>query len=269
MAFEPSFNELVRRLTVFDQVEAVLLSGSSVTAASDEHSDYDLYVYLNAPLDADERKAEFDGLFSVMEYNNMFWETEDDGVLREGRPVEILYRDLGWMESVLASRLELYRADTGYTTCFWANFMSSQILFDRSGAAAALMGRFSVPYPEPLRRAIVEKNHPLLRAQIPAYYHQIEKALLRGDIVSVNHRIAAFVASYADILFALNRVPHPGEKRLLPLMEACPLRPDSLGSDLKALFLAGAQMNMDALSVLDRLVDSLDGLLFAEKLLAK
>ena len=267
MHYEPSFNELVRRLAAFPQVESVLLSGSSVNSTADEHSDYDLYVYLRAPLDADSRRKAFDGLFSVMEYDNRFWETEDDGALAEGRPVEIIYRDLGWIESVLAERVELFRADTGYTTCFWANFISSHILFDRNGAAAALMSRFSVPYPEPLRRAIVAKNHPLLRAQIPAYYHQIHKALSRGDIISVNHRIAAFVASFADILFALNRLPHPGEKKLLTLMEACALRPDSLRADMTELFVLGAAMDMGTLQVLDRLIDGLDRLLFAEKLL--
>ena len=202
-----------------------------------------------------------------MEYDNRFWETEGDGVLSEGRPVEILYRDLGWIRQVLVDTLERFPADTGYTTCFWGNFLASRILFDRSGGMESLTARYSIPYPEKLRRAIVAKNHPLLRALSPAYYHQIEKALSRGDIVSVTHRIAAFVASSADILFALNRVPHPGEKKLLSHFEKCRLCPAELRKDMTELFVLGAAMDERTLVVLDRLVDGLDAILEKEKLL--
>ena len=44
---------------------------------------------------------------------------------------------------------------------------------------------------------------------------QILKAFNRGDFVSVNHRIAAFIESYFDIIFALNELTHPGEKRMI------------------------------------------------------
>lgn len=66
--------------------------------------------------------------------------------------------------------------------------------------------------PEPLRRNIIAHNHPVLRRIITSYFHQIEAAVHRQDVVSIHHRLAALVASYFDVLFALNRVLHPGEK---------------------------------------------------------
>jgi lactoylglutathione lyase len=78
-----------------------------------------------------------------------------------------------------------------------------------------LQARARIPYPGQLQRAIIGKNYPLLRRNQSSYWHQIELALQRHDDVSVQHRLTALLASYFDIWFALERMPHPGEKRLL------------------------------------------------------
>lgn len=55
--------------------------------------------------------------------------------------------------------------------------------------------------------------------------------------MSVNHRTAAFLEAYFDFLFALNRVTHPGEKRLVRLCrERCPLLPGRFEENLERLF---------------------------------
>jgi len=54
-----------------------------------------------------------------------------------------------------------------------------------------------------------------LRTTQSSYRHQIELAIARNDPVSVNHRVAALLASTFDIVFAATRTLHPGEKRLL------------------------------------------------------
>ncbi|MEO5950975.1 MAG: DUF4037 domain-containing protein, partial [Chloroflexia bacterium] len=96
----------------------------------------------------------------------------------------------------------------------------------------------------------------------------IARALSRNDAISVNHRTAAFFASVFDIIFAVNRVQHPGEKRLAHYIATlCPLLPsDFLGNINNVLKLSG-EANADILSAIDILMSGLDLLLLAEDLI--
>ena len=72
---------------------------------------------------------------------------------------------------------------------------------------------------------------------MPAYDHQIAKAVGRNDRVSINHRTAAFLESYFDVLFARNELTHPGEKRLMQLCRTqCTVLPDNFEDNLNCLF---------------------------------
>ncbi|MFY0575419.1 hypothetical protein ACN28S_14555 [Cystobacter fuscus] len=142
------------------------------------------------------------------------------------------------------------------------------MLFDRTGWLTRLQQQARVPYPEPLRRAIVEKNHPVLRRKLASYLEQIELALQRADLVSVQHRVTAVLASYFDILFAVNRVPHPGEKRLLAhVKRICPKRPPELEAQVEAVIRSVGLPARDLLPNLHALLDGLDALLESEGLL--
>lgn len=253
-----SLQAMLEALSACAEVEALVLAGAHGRAQQDPQSDYDLYCYLNAPLDPERRRAILAPLSSVLELNNQFWETEDDGVLRDGTDYEILYRDLGWLESMVERVANRHQAETGYSTCFWANLLQSRILFDRQGAFARLQQQFQRPYPPELQRAIIAKNWPLLTEQLPAYSKQIAKALGRQDRISVNHRLAAFLASYADILFAANQVLHPGEKKLLANLTQLPSQPEQLLSDLNALLDAQLATDSRLLDAVQQLVRHLN-----------
>ena len=110
--------------------------------------------------------------------------------------------------------MEKHHAGNGYTTCFWHNLKNSKILYDPYKEYYRIQQRFGVPFPKELKENIISKNFRLLTGNLPSYDKQILKAFNRGDFVSVNHRIAAFIESYFDIIFAINELTHPGEKRM-------------------------------------------------------
>lgn len=262
------FIELVKRYSRLSEVQGILLAGSRVTNTSDSESDYDLYIYLNKDISIGERKAITTDLFDDIEVNNQFWETEDDGYLREGHiPVDIVYRDLDFLIGNLRSKLEFFQADVGYTTCIWANFISSEILFERNGIMSSLQSRYKIPYPRELKMNIIRKNYPLLKQQLPAYYYQIEKALKRRDIISINHRVAGFFASLFDILFALNDIPHPGEKKLLRIIkEQCRKVPEHWEETVIDILSKSGSCDPTILTAMDTLIQKLDHLLAKEKI---
>jgi hypothetical protein len=101
-----------------------------------------------------------------------------------------------------------------------------------------------------------------------SFLHQLEKAVRRNDLVASNDRLAALLASYFDILFAVNRTPHPGEKRLLKLASACEKVPPGMVEQVQALRQATCSADLQLLSRSGKsLLDGLDQLLFEEGLL--
>jgi len=206
-------HQLARRFGEHPRVVAVALAGSRGAGSGDEASDFDLYVYADDELPVDFRRA----LASPgAEIDNRYWEPGDEWTDQASNArVDVMYRSPAWIEEHLDRVLVRHEASIGYSTCFWYNVLHSEALFDPRGWYANLRARARTPYPEPLRRAIIAKNYPLLRGNQSSYRAQIALALQRGDRVSVQHRITALLASYFDVWFALEREPHPGEKRLL------------------------------------------------------
>ena len=230
-------NRLFEELVALPAVEAIALGGSRAGESYDEKSDYDVYLYCTEPVPEAARRDILSRCCDRMEIGNQFWEYEDNCTLKNGVDIDILYRSLDAFTADVASVVEECRARNGYTTCMWHNLMTCRIVYDRDGRLAAAKRRFDVPYPEALRQRIIERNMRLLHTALPAYDAQIAKAVRRGDRVSVCHRTAAFLESYFDVIFALNRRTHPGEKRLVQLCRAhCPVLPERFEENLDGLF---------------------------------
>ena len=146
---------------------------------------------------------------------NQFWEVEDNCTLSDEIDIDIIYRNINDFENNIENVVEKHRAGNGYTTCFWHNLKNSKVLYDPHKEFYKIQERFEVPFPKELKENIISKNFRLLTGNLPSYDKQIIKAFDRGDFVSVNHRIAAFIESYFDIIFAINELTHPGEKRMI------------------------------------------------------
>lgn len=83
----------------------------------------------------------------------------------------------------------------GYSTCPWYNVNASIVLLDSTGWFAQLQQSARQPCPEELRRAIVARSHPILRNTASSHRYQIAGAVRRGDLASLNHRVAALVVA--------------------------------------------------------------------------
>lgn len=229
--------KLFEELSALPEIEAIALGGSRAGEVYDEKSDYDVYLYCTSAIDENVRRELLEKHFSYMEIGNAFWELEDNGTLKNGIDVDILYRNLDDFTEGLASVVEGHQAHNGYTTCMWHNLKTCKIIYDRAGRLQAVKKRFDVPYPKQLKENIVNRNMSLLSEVMPAYNFQIAKAVERKDLVSVCHRTAAFMESYFDVIWAMNELTHPGEKRLISLCKKqCKILPANFEENINQLY---------------------------------
>ena len=229
--------KLFEELGNIPQVEAIALGGSRATGRNDEKSDYDVYVYITESIEEKVRTTILEKYCKYMEIGNSFWELEDDVTLKDGIDMDIIYRDMKEFESGISSVVDNCTPWNGYTTCMWHNLITSQIVLDKNGKLNRLQEKYKIPYPKKLKENIIANNLKLLSGMLPSFDMQIKKAEMRGDLVSVNHRVTEFLASYFDILFALNEMTHPGEKRMQSICEKeCKVLPAHFEKNLTRLF---------------------------------
>lgn len=230
-------NDLFLQFKDLQEVEAIALGGSRATGRNDETSDYDVYIYVNKPIEENVRRNILSQFCKYMEISNTFWELEDDVTLKDNIDMDIIYRNFDDFKNIIESVVEHHVAYNGYTTCMWHNLITSKIVFDKTGRLTKLKERYSISYPKQLKENIIRKNLSLLSGMLPSFDKQIKKAEDRNDLVSVNHRVTEFLASYFDIIFALNEMTHPGEKRMQSICSSeCKILPKNFDENLNKLF---------------------------------
>lgn len=205
-------------------VVAVSLGGSLAFGMADEWSDIDLHVYWRAPLASDDERAAI--LATVADPGSIRagihdWGLEDHFAI-QGRLAELVYVHLDDLAASVEAAYEAGLGEEGFATAQLTYIAASRVLHDSEGALAALRARLAI-YPEATRRRLLG-NLPNL---LDVYLEQLRKAQARGDLLYVQHRRYTLQMVFFNLLFALNRRYHPGEKRLLIHSENCPLRPEA------------------------------------------
>jgi Nucleotidyltransferase domain len=227
--------ELAESFAALEEVEALVLGGSAATGLADECSDYDLYAYTRGVVSIEFRAKLRKPRAARLEIHNTFWEWSDEWVEPDGTIFDLMYRSCDAIEADVEAKLGRGVAALGYSTSLCYSVLQAMSVFDRREWFKALQSRLkSTPYPDVLVEGIIKMNLPVLGGMIHSYEQQIRSAFRRRDRVSLNHRTAAWLASYFDILFAANRRFNPGEKRLLTHAQTLSTVPDRMVTDVEA-----------------------------------
>lgn len=250
---------IVETLAPRPEVAAIALGGSRTAIGGDAGSDHDLYLWFDAEIPLDVRRDLAERFDSSPEIDNRWFGPGDEWADGEtGVAVDLIYWERAGFEHDLRSMIQDYRPSLGYSTAFWHTVRHAQPLHDRDGWLAHIQELAATPYPDPLREAIVAWNWPLLRTNRSSYLHQIELAIGRDDPVSVQHRLTALLASLFDILFAVNRTLHPGEKRLLDHIARLDHGAKLAPRIRTTIHAAADPARLDLLGAIDDLCDELD-----------
>ncbi len=171
---------------------------------------------------------------------------------------DVVYWDTSWCDKLLDRVLVDCIADNGYSTSHWYTLKNCRCLYDRAGWFAGMRERSGRPYPDRLQRAIIERGCPTMRI----CRNQIALAIRREDWVSINHRLTAMLEGYFDVLFALNRALHPGEKRLLELApKLCAKCPPDMQAQVERVIRSAAAPDETMLADIDKLIKGIEVLL--------
>lgn len=212
--------ELITLLSQLPEVEAIAIGGSQASGKATPGSDVDLYVLTAESIPADVRleiaKQLADNPAEV-EIANPYW-GDEDGYAMGGPWHDIVFFDSTWFLDEIAKATVRHEAREGYSTSFVFTLVKMQPLFDPM--AIVTTAQTMLPkYPQELAAAIIARNYAVACGIHSSYRNQIARALEINDPVSVNHRIAAFLACAFDIAFASLRMWHPGEKRQLQYLD--------------------------------------------------
>lgn len=229
---------ILKEFEQFPEVEAIAIGGSSVSNTADKNSDIDVYVFVNKDIPVEKRTEIVKKYSSKYETGCEYFGAGDEfWVDNAGLQLDVMYFNKQWFGDYFENVWIKHYPSNGYTTCFLYTLKILEIIYDRNGWLEGLQKRLNSSYPDELQQNIIKRNMMLLMDKpFASYYEQLEKAVERKDYNSINHRTAAFLASYFDIIFAKNKLLHPGEKRLVAYaIKNCSILPENFEKDVNDL----------------------------------
>lgn len=249
--------EVIREYEKFPQVRAIAIGGSSAANTSDISSDIDVYIFVTEDIPVAEREKLVQKISSKYEVGGEYFGAGDEFFVdRLNIQFDVMFWNVNWFENIVSNVWEKFYPSNGYTTAFLYTLSVFNIVYDSDNWLQEVKNKLNRDYPEKLQKNIINRNIMLMKDKpFASYYEQIKKAIERNDVVSVNHRIAGFLASYFDIIFALNKKFHCGEKRLVQYCKNnCQVLPEKFEENINDLL---TQPNQDTLKILDEMVENL------------
>lgn len=254
---DKNLNKILDKFINIKEVEAIAIGGSTSAKTSDKKSDIDVYIFSAVDIPIEKRADIIKPISSKYEIGGEYFGAGDEFWVDEANvQLDIMYWNTSWFENIFDSVWIKHYPSNGYTTCFLYTLKNFNIIYDKNNWLKNLQEKLNVEYPTELQNNIIKRNLMLMKDKpFASYYEQIEKAINRKDINSINHRISAFVASYFDVIFAINKQLHPGEKRLIDFaLKKCKILPNKFEINLLKLF---EQPNSDTLHILNSIVSEL------------
>ncbi len=231
-------DKIINEYKNFKQVCAIAIGGSGAAKTCDKMSDIDLYVFTDKNIPVKDREIIVKKYSSKYEVGGEYFGQGDEYMVDKlNKQLDVMFWEKDWFEHSISNVWEKYYPSNGYTTCFLYTLKNFNIKYDTDNWLANLQKKLNKSYPKQLKENIIKRNLMLIKDKpFASYYKQIEKAIIREDINSVNHRVSAFLASYFDIIFAKNEILHPGEKRLIKFAtENCKYLPEKFEENLSKL----------------------------------
>ena len=251
------FKDILQEFQNFQQVKAVAIGGSASAKTFDNKSDIDVYIFVEKDIPTSERENIIKKYSSKYEVGGEYFGSGDEFFVDKlNQQLDVMYWNVNWFENAVNNVWVKHYPSNSYTTAFLFTLKNFEIIYDKDNWLLNLQNSIKTEYPKKLRENIIKRNMMLMKDKpFASYYEQIEKAIKRNDIVSINHRIAAFLASYFDIIFAINGLLHPGEKRLIQYAKNnCKVLPKNFEENITKLLI---QPNDNTLVILNDIIENL------------
>lgn len=241
---------VVRRFRTGPGAYGIALGGSHAKGTSDALSDVDMYLFAPEVLPGVKRKeviADALGLtpeaISVWGQDIPFEQSGTDFRFR-GREVEVWIRNSERIESGIgaAKRGEIRREYAIWAVAGFfdhvalADVQTMHIIEDPAGLLSDWKAEVG-HYPEALRRALLERFKREI-AFWPDNFH-FRTAVDRADAIYVSGIVQQTVHALIQVVFALNRVYFPGDKKLALALAALPMLPKEFAERVEALLYPG------------------------------
>lgn len=255
------FQKIIEKYKSFSEVVAIAIGGSGANKTSDNLSDIDVYVFVEKDIPVRLREDFIKNLSSKYEIGGEYFGAGDEFFVDElNQQLDVMYWNKYWFNEVVENTWIKHYPSNGYSTAFLFTLNNFQIIYDKENWLTSLQQSIRTIYPQELKNNIIKRNMMLLQDKpFASYYEQIEKAIKRNDLISINHRISAFLASYFDVIFAVNELLHPGEKRLIQYAKNnCNVLPINFEEDISQLF---TKPQYEILTILNKLYENLKNII--------